>query len=185
MALVVTAEQLHWQGFDYSAMSKINVFSTQIHLFPSQYHVVTVLTLELIISSLASCWTKNWWQTASPCHQICKQWRSVISVLTSWSSVLLDSFAFPLTTISFAFLHSIWNPLDNSNSRIRPLFYGILSWSRSIIWRRIFSRPSNLLFLTLWLLFVWVWMCMWGGGEKRKCVCLPHSPPPPFCIPCT
>ena len=54
--------------------------------------------------------------------------------LTSRSSpFLLDSCALPLTPVSFAFLHSVWNLLDNANSRIRPLFYGTLSRSHSII----------------------------------------------------
>ena len=41
-------------------------------------------------SSLASCWTKNWIQTASPCLQICKQQWSVISV---WPLEVLHSFS--------------------------------------------------------------------------------------------
>ena len=38
-----------------------------------------------------------------------------------------------LRSSSFAFFHSVWNPLDNANSRIRPLFYGTLSRSHSVI----------------------------------------------------
>ena len=57
--------------------------------------------------------------------------------ISVWPEVLhtflLDSFALPLTPVSFAFLHSVWNPLDDANSRIRPLFYGTLSRSHSVI----------------------------------------------------
>ena len=35
--------------------------------------------------------------------------------------------------VSFAFLQSLWNPLDNANSRTRPLFYGTLFRSHSVI----------------------------------------------------
>ena len=58
-------------------------------------------------------------------HHIC---------LTTWSSTfLLNSCALPLTSASFAFLHSVWIPLDNANSRIRPLVNGTLSRSYSVI----------------------------------------------------
>ena len=43
----------------------------------------------------------------------------------------------------FAFLHSVWNPLDNASSRIRPLFCGTLSGSHSVI--PTLHLPSNLL----------------------------------------
>ena len=54
--------------------------------------------------------------------------------LTFWSSrFLLDSFALSLTPVSFAFLHSVWNPSDHTYSRIKPLFYGTLSRSHFVI----------------------------------------------------
>ena len=84
------------------------------------------------------------------------------------------SFALLLTPVSFTFLHSIWNSLDNANSLIRPLFYGTLSWSHSVIptvhvpsnllKRCIFSHLSSLLFLTL------IGVCVCVCERERECV---------------
>ena len=65
--------------------------------------------------------------------------------LISWSyTFLLDSFALPLSPVYFAFPHSVWNPLDNTNSPIRSLTHGTLSRTHSVnqlyIWPQIFSK---------------------------------------------
>ena len=88
------------------------------------------------------------------------------------------SFALLLTPVSFTFLHSIWNSLDNANSLIRPLFYGTLSWSHSVIptvhvpsnllKRCIFSHLSSLLFLTL----IGVCVCVCERERESVCMCV-------------
>ena len=72
-------------------------------------------------SLLASCWRMNTNCFSLPSNLLTTKVRHIC--LTSWSFIfLLDSFAFPLTPIPFAFLQSIWNSFVNTNSRIRPLF---------------------------------------------------------------
>ena len=64
--------------------------------------------------------------------------------LTSWSSTFFhDSFALSLTPVFFAFLHSVWNPLDDANSNIRHLFYETIFGSHSLI--PTLHLPSNLI----------------------------------------
>ena len=123
--------------------------------------------------------------------------------LTSWSSTfLLDSCALPLTPVSFAFLHSVWNPLDTQilvsglcSMELSPdLTPSFQLYSSLQICSKDASFPVPVAFSSLHCDRC---MCVWGGGRERGrervcvcvCVCVdwfivecPRSPPPPTSV---
>ena len=125
-------------------------------------------------SSLASCWVKNWIQTASLCLQICKQRWSIISV---WPPEVLYSFS---TASLF-----LWLPSPSHSSFIpseilcttQILVSGLCSMKLSPD-----LTPSFQLYISLQIgskdtsfpvpvafssLHCDRCMCVWGGGERE------------------
>ena len=157
---------------------------------PKSDHISPILH-----TSLASIWTKNWIQSASPCLQVCKQWRSVISV---WPEVLLSFLTallfLSLPSLSHFFIPSeiLWTTqiLVSGLGSIEFSFDLTLSFQFYICLHicskdASFFSPSSLLFLTV--VCVCVCVCLWVCVRERESVCVkgfivvcPLPPPPVY-----
>ena len=116
-------------------MVSIHTRNTKARLKKMIEEIVVVNTRNQLLKILWSCIPEA----------VVSQWKNLVisRILHMKPAQVFQDRLDVCSPVSLAFLHFVWNPLDNANSRIMPLSYGTLFRSHSVI--PTLQLPWNLL----------------------------------------